>query len=61
MVLVEETGVGIGLVAELRTLGVNVSPVCPETSKEARASIQSAKFEGGRILFPERAHLALRA
>ena len=55
MVLVEETGVGVGLVAELRALGVNVSPVCPETSKEARASIQSAKFEGGRILFPERA------
>ena len=55
MVLVEETGVGIGLVAELRNLGVNVSPVCPDASKEARAAMQSAKFEGGRVLFPERA------
>ena len=55
MVLVEETGVGMGLVVELRTLRVNVSPVCPATSKEARASNQSAKFEGGQIRFPERA------
>jgi predicted phage terminase large subunit-like protein len=55
VVLVEDSGVGTGLIEELRALGVNAVEVPCTTSKEARASIQSAKFEGGRVYFPERA------
>ena len=55
MVLIEDAGVGTGLIAELRTLGVNVSSITSSTSKEARAAIQSGKLEGGRVQFPERA------
>lgn len=55
MVLVEDAGVGVGLATELRHAGINVTAVPAVVSKEARAAIQSAKFEGGRVLLPERA------
>ncbi|UVK55347.1 phage terminase large subunit [Mesorhizobium sp. AR02] len=55
MVLVEDTGVGIGLVPELRNEGVNVWPVKAVDSKEVRASLQTAMFEGGRVYFPKQA------
>ena len=55
IVIVEDSGVGTGLVAELRALGVNVLATMVTASKQARASIKSAMFEGGRVLFPERA------
>lgn len=54
-VLVEDVGVGTGLIEELRRAGVSAVPIIPERSKEARASIQTAKFESGRVLFPRRA------
>jgi len=55
VVLVEDTGVGIGLIAELKEAGIDAVAVKPEISKEARASVQSAKFESGRVLFPRSA------
>jgi predicted phage terminase large subunit-like protein len=55
MVLVEEAGVGMGLVPELRDAGVNVWPVKAVDSKEVRASLQTATFEGGRVYLPRRA------
>jgi predicted phage terminase large subunit-like protein len=55
VVLIEDAGVGTGLIAELRQRGINVVEVKPTTSKEARASVKSAMFEGGRVFFPERA------
>lgn len=55
MVLIEDTGVGTGLIEELKQAGVNTSAVTPTGPKEARAAVQSAKFEGGRVLFPHQA------
>lgn len=55
LVIVEDTGVGVGLAAELRNSGIDVAAMPAVASKETRASIQSAKFEGGRVLLPERA------
>jgi predicted phage terminase large subunit-like protein len=55
MVLVEDTGVGMGLVPELREAGVNVWPVKAIDSKEVRASLQTATFEGGRVYLPKQA------
>lgn len=55
MVLIEDMGVGTALIAELRQAGVNVAPVRPALSKEARASIEAATFEGGRVFFPHHA------
>jgi len=52
VVLIEDTGVGIGLIEELKQAEINTVPIVPVSSKEARASIQSAKFEGGRVFFP---------
>lgn len=54
IILIEDIGVGSGLIPEIREFGFNVDPVKPIQSKEPRASIQSAKFEGGRVCFPER-------
>jgi len=54
-ILVEDTGVGTGLISELWDAGYNTQEVNPTTSKEARASVQSAKIQGGRVLFPSNA------
>jgi predicted phage terminase large subunit-like protein len=54
-VLVEDTGVGTGLVPELRQLGIPAVPVRPQGNKLARMSIQSAKFEAGLVFFPKSA------
>jgi predicted phage terminase large subunit-like protein len=51
-VLIEDTGVGTGLIAELVYESINAIGVQPVQSKIARASIQSAKFEAERVLFP---------
>jgi len=56
IVIIEETGVGVSLATELRNEGINVKGVTPENSKEARASVQAAKFEGGRIHLPAKAN-----
>jgi len=36
-------------------LGYSVIPVKPERDKKSRISIESAKFESGRVFLPERA------
>lgn len=55
MVLIEDMGVGTALIAELRQAGVNVASIRPALPKEARAAVQAATFEGGRVFFPLRA------
>ena len=55
LVIVEDTGVGTALVAELRNSGINVWPNRPEKGKEARAAVQAATFEGGRVYLPNKA------
>jgi predicted phage terminase large subunit-like protein len=55
IILVEDAGVGTGLITDLQHNGCNVIPVTPKQSKEARASVQSAKVEGGRVLLPSNA------
>lgn len=55
IVLVEDTNIGTGLAAELRLAGIGTKAIAVDQSKEARASIQAVKFEGGLVLLPERA------
>jgi predicted phage terminase large subunit-like protein len=55
MVIVEDTGVGTALIAELRRAGINVRPSRPEKGKETRAAVQTAVFEGGRVYLPKKA------
>lgn len=55
MVLVEDAGIGTALIADLRSAELNSIGVQVNRSKEARASVESAKFEGGRVYFPNRA------
>jgi predicted phage terminase large subunit-like protein len=54
-VLVEDTGVGTPLIAELNAKGIPAIAVAPENSKEARMSAQSGKFEAGLVFFPLKA------
>ena len=55
LVIVEDFGVGTALVAELRNSGINVWPDHPEKGKKARAAVQAATFEGGRVYLPNKA------
>ncbi|MDQ8699207.1 phage terminase large subunit [Hyphomicrobium sp. LHD-15] len=52
-VLIEKSGVGIGLVQQLRDEG-QVLPIglAPENSKVARMEAQSTRFESGSVLLP---------
>ena len=54
-ILIEDTGVGTALVAELGDAGLTAIGVKPEHDKKTRMSIQSAKFESGQVFFPNRA------
>jgi predicted phage terminase large subunit-like protein len=54
-ILIEDTGVGTALVAELQDAGLSAIAVKPELDKRTRMSIQSGKFESGRVLFPNQA------
>jgi predicted phage terminase large subunit-like protein len=55
MIVVEDAGVGTALIPQLRSAGFNVWPMVPKISKEARASVQAVKFEGGRVYLPSQA------
>jgi predicted phage terminase large subunit-like protein len=44
-----------GLIAELRQAGISSITIPAVQSKQVRASIQTAKFESGRVLFPKSA------
>lgn len=46
---------GTGLIADLKSEGLDVIEVAATQSKEARAHIQTPKFESGRVLFPKSA------
>jgi predicted phage terminase large subunit-like protein len=51
-ILIEDTGVGTALVAELQNLSLPAVGVKPEHDKQTRMSIQSGKFECGQVWFP---------
>lgn len=55
-ILIEDTGVGTGLIAELKKISrYPAIAVKPERDKRTRMDIQSAKFESGQVYLPERA------
>jgi predicted phage terminase large subunit-like protein len=51
-VLIEDTGVGTALVQELKGSPFCAIPIRPEHDKKTRMSIQSGKFESGKVYFP---------
>ncbi|AML51914.1 hypothetical protein RC74_12135 [Falsihalocynthiibacter arcticus] len=55
IILIEDSGVGTGLLDDLRYEGLNTAEVKPTQSKETRAHIQTPKFESHRVLFPSSA------
>jgi predicted phage terminase large subunit-like protein len=54
-VLIEEAGVAIGLIQDLKSADFLIIPVKPEYDKKTRMSIQSGKFENGQVFFPKEA------
>jgi predicted phage terminase large subunit-like protein len=54
-IMIEDAGVGTALIQDLKKASFSVVPVKPEHDKKVRMSIQSAKFESGRVLFPKQA------
>lgn len=54
-VLIEDTGVGTGVIADLKSESLDVIEISATQSKEARANIQTPKFESGRVWLPETA------
>ena len=54
-ILIEDTGVGKGLVPELKNAGLTAIAVKPEGSKKTRMSIQSTNFESGLVFLPKQA------
>jgi predicted phage terminase large subunit-like protein len=55
VILVEDAGLGGGLVKELRQAGLPAVAVIPKSDKRTRMSIQSAKFESGQVFLPDAA------
>ena len=51
-ILIEDTGVGTALVQELAPSCFSAIPIKPEHGKMTRMSIQSGKFESGKVFFP---------
>ena len=51
-ILVEDAGIGDGLVKELQNAGQSAVGVKPEHNKRTRMSIQSGKFASGQVFFP---------
>ena len=51
-ILIEDSGVGTGLVVELQKGGLPAIAVKVEHNKETRMSIQSGKFAAGHVFFP---------
>jgi predicted phage terminase large subunit-like protein len=54
-ILIEDSDVGAALIPKLRNAEYSVIAIKPEHDKRTRMSIQSAKFEGGRVFFPKQA------
>ncbi|MEP5760916.1 MAG: phage terminase large subunit [Litoreibacter sp.] len=55
VVLIEDAGVGTGLLEDLRREGIDAVAVTPTKDKKTRAHIQSPRFEGRRVFFPDTA------
>ena len=53
--VIEDSGVGTALIAELRRSGLNVKPIKPERVKVSRMSVASASIEAGQVFFPAQA------
>ena len=54
-IVVEDVGVGSGLIQDLSKASLPVVAVKPEGNKKTRMQIQSAKFESGLVFFPKQA------
>jgi predicted phage terminase large subunit-like protein len=54
-ILIEDIGVGNALLMELKQAGLSAIGVRPEQDKVTRMSVQSTKFESGRVRFPRQA------
>jgi predicted phage terminase large subunit-like protein len=54
-ILIEGTGIGSGLAAELRNAGLPIVGVQVEHNKVARMSVQSGKFANGQVRLPREA------
>ena len=54
-ILVEDAGVGMGLIQDLQKAGMPAVAVKPQRNKKTRMQIQSAKFEAGLVFFPKQA------
>jgi predicted phage terminase large subunit-like protein len=52
-ILIEDAGFGTALIQELKNSHFSFIPVKPEYDKKIRMSIQSGKFESGRVWFPK--------
>ena len=55
VILIEDTGVGTGLLEDLKHESLNTVEIKPSQSKEVRAHIQTPKFQSHRVLFPRSA------
>jgi predicted phage terminase large subunit-like protein len=54
-ILIEDSGVGTALIAEMQRVGLTAIAVKPERDKITRMSIQSGKFESGQVFLPREA------
>jgi predicted phage terminase large subunit-like protein len=54
-ILIEDVGLGSGLVKEMQQAGLPAVAVVPKSDKRTRMSIQSAKFESGQVFLPNAA------
>jgi predicted phage terminase large subunit-like protein len=54
-ILIEDAGVGIALVSELKNVGLPVIAVNAKHSKQIRMFIQAQKFDNGVVLLPKQA------
>lgn len=54
-IVVEDIGLGTGLIQDLKKVSLPVIAVKPERNKKTRMQIQSAKFEAGLVFFPKQA------
>lgn len=55
ILVIEEAGVGVGLVQDLKRERLNPIGISPREAKDDRVRFQSPKFESGRVLLPSRA------
>lgn len=55
VILIEDTGVGSALIADLRTEGFAAVAIRPEADKITRLAVKAPLFESRRVIFPDRA------